>query len=811
MTRTPYSDLSPESLSPETLKSTFPDYDDQLRHTETRPARESDFGDASSVLPDEIVAELDNELYSHQATAIEALQNDENVTVATSTSSGKTWIYTLYFAALKQQNPDARALFLYPTKALSADQVTAVNDLLTDVGCDARAEAYDGDTKSGRKPVIRDTSDIIVSNFSGMNHYLPNHMKWRDVFENCELVVIDESHTYTGVHGMNVAWVIRRLRRMLDYYGADPQVVCSTATIGNPGEHSSKLTGLDFTVVTEDGSPRGKREIAFWEPPIDEDEDELAGIEEIPEMRKSAGNEAAKMTAHLGLNDIQTLTFTRSRQGTEVGAKQAGQAAGDHPSRGYLDTDPYHAGLSKKKRRAAEHNLKSGKTDAVLSTSALELGIDIGSVDATVLTGYPGTRQSFWQQIGRAGRGTSDSLSVYVPRSDSIDQYILDHPEYLLGDNIEDAVIDLSNNSVFAYHVLCASDEHPLTRDDAKWFGPESRLERAVSVWNDAGKMTGDLDRGAQYNGPPRPQSMIDIYATTDEQYDVRCRNGDIDMEPIQKERAYRDYHPGALKMYDGDQYEVTEIVEDRHRPYIEVQRVNVMEYTKTMNEKHIHDLDEKKRVDLGNGFSLHAGMGTVDIHYTRFKRMDVDTGKQIGNIETIDLPPVSLRTQLMWVELPDDLMETVYDQIDYGRSLEPDDEVLLSEKEFTFAGGLHGAEHGMIKMSPLALQLDSSDMGGLSTLNHPELGGAGWFIHDAVDGGVGFSHSIYEHFEEIASKTDTRVSDCNCEYLDGCPSCLMSSQCGNNNDPLHKQATTLILEEILAQLASDDDSDASA
>lgn len=789
-------------LRPETLRDSYPEYDDQLVHTRTQPSRAATHVDSETVLPDDLATALDADLYAHQATALERLQAGDNVTVATSTASGKTWIYTLYFALLKRQNPDARALFLYPTKALSTDQEQAVNDLLNRLGVDAKAEKYDGDTPSDRRPLVRDHADIIISNFAGINAYLNDHVKWRDVYRNCELLVLDESHTYTGIHGMHVAWTLRRLRRLIDYYGADPQLVCSTATIGNPGAHSEAVTGAEFTVVDDDGSPRGRRDIAFWQPPVDdEDESNLAETEIVPAMRRGATEEAASVTAHLGLNEVQTLTFARSRQGTEVGVKQATSAARDNPGDGYLSVEPYHAGLSKQKRRAIETELKGGALDAVLSTNALELGIDIGSVDATVLSGYPGTRQSFWQQVGRAGRGDSDALSVFVPRGDAIDQYILDHPDYLLSDDVEDAVVDLTNDAVYARHVLCAAAERPLTDADSEWFGPSDRLERAVTMWRDAGQVVGDLHRGVQYDGPPRPQSTISMYATTDEQYEVRCTNGDIDMEPLGEERVYRDYHPGALALYDGQQYEVTDLLTDRPQPIVEVRSVSTREYTQTMSDKQVHDVVSERSLDLGDGFSLHAGQGTVEVHYHTYKRMDIETGRMVGGPEPTGVPPLSLRTQLMWVELPPSILETVMDAVPSDSVLEAPAETSMGDREWTLGGGLHGAEHGMIQLAPLELRLDNSDMGGLSTVRHPEVGAPVWFIHDAVEGGVGFAHSIYDQFESVATRTRERVADCDCDPKTGCPACLMSSQCGNENEPLHRPATTAVLDAVLERL----------
>lgn len=794
-------------LNTDTLEDTFPEYEGQLVDTIADPPREADRVPATEVLPDALAGPLEHDLYSHQAAAVQELQAGNNVTVSTSTSSGKTWIYTLYFCLRKLQNPDARALFLYPTKALSADQERAINDLFDKLGIDALAETYDGDTKDDRKKLIRDRVDVVISNFAGMNQYMESHMKWRDVFQNCELVAVDECHTYTGVHGMHIAWVIRRLRRLLDHYGSDPQFVCSTATIGNPREHSELLTGTDFQVVDDDGSPHGRREIAFWEPPLQETDgpvDELDEDEIIPSMRRNADDEAAGALVHLAKNDVQTLMFTDSRQGTEIGVKRAIEAARNHPESSYVDIDPYHAGLSKRKRRAVENKLSSSDLDGVISTSALELGIDIGSMDATVLAGYPGTRQSFWQRIGRAGRGTTDSLSVYVPQSDAIDQYILDNPEYVLEENVEDAVVDLSNNPVYAKHVLCAASERPLTEADAEWFGSEDRLARAIDMWQAAGQMVGDLDRGAQYNGSARPQSDISMYATTDEQYKVRQEDGDIDMEPLDKERVYREFYPGALVLHDGDQYEVQEVAEDRIHPYVTVKESHSSNYTQAIHDKQITDLEIDRSYDLGDGYQLCAGMGTVHINYSAYNVLNIHTGEVVEPLVPIDLDPISLRTQLMWIGFPDQAINQTLQEIPSSSYLQPGEGSELAsmgEEEYTIAGGLHGGEHGMIKMAPLELRLDNSDMGGLSTLRHPEVGGAVWFIHDAVEGGIGFAHSIYENFEAVAQRTLERIDDCDCGRDVGCPACLMSSQCGNQNEPLHRPAAVNLLRKAINQV----------
>jgi DEAD/DEAH box helicase domain-containing protein len=797
------SDPDPSEYAPTTargLERTFPEYEDQLRHVETVPAENGEYVEPRAVLDARLAAsfgESIGDLYTHQAAALRELAAGNNVCVSTSTSSGKTYVYALEIARRTLANPDATALLVYPTKALSRDQEGELNDFFDGLGLDISVRVYDGDTPGDRRKHIRETADVVITNFAGVNVYLAHHTRWHSFLSNCELLAIDESHTYTGVHGMHVAWTIRRLRRLLDHYGSDPQVVCTSATVGNPAEHSERLTGGPFAVVDEDGSPRGTRDIAFWKPPIDETAlGDDPDFEAFREAQTNPVREASSILAHLGLNGVQTLLFTRSRKNAELGAKYAGSAAGTHPRSGYLDVEPYHAGLGKETRRGTEHQFRTGQLDGVTSTNALELGIDIGSMDATILTGYPGTRQSFWQQVGRSGRGDGDALSVFVARADAIDQYILDNPGYVLGDAIEDAVIGLENNPVYAQHVRCAAQEQPLTERDREWFDGQ-RLDRAVEMWRDAGQLAGDLSRGVRYTGSPRPQSDISMYTASDIQFDVRCPDGEIDMEPVDRERAYRDHHEGALFLHDGAQYEVVEFEEEPPNPYISVQEVRTNEYTETISDKAVRDVSAEASQDLGDGYRLAWGTGTVEVHYTHFQRKEIRTGNVTMPMQATGLPPIELDTQLVWVETPPSLQETVL------REITGEDPASLTESDVVdiFGGGLHGAEHGMIKLTPLELRMDKSDLGGLSTPQHPETGVPTWFIHDAVDGGLGFSERIYERAETIAERTRDRVAHCDCAGTGGCPACIMDSQCGNQNRHLHTDATVTVLDRLVDRL----------
>jgi DEAD/DEAH box helicase domain-containing protein len=794
------SDSDPPEHAPTSargLRRTVPEYQDQLEHAETIPARDGSHVDPHEVLRPRLAApfqETVGDLFTHQATALRHLAAGDNACVATSTSSGKTYVYALQIARNHLADPESTALLVYPTKALSRDQEQELNGFFGDGGLDISVRVYDGDTPQDRRKHIRETSDVIITNFVGVNVYLGHHTRWRSFLENCDLLAIDESHSYTGVHGMHVAWTIRRLRRILGHYDSDPQIVCTSATIGNPAEHSNRLTGKSFTVIDEDGSPRGKRDIAFWKPPVDEEAlDPDADFDEFQEAQTNPVREASSILAHFGLNGIQTLMFTRSRKNAELGARYAESEAGKHPRSGYVGVEPYHAGLGKETRRSTEYQFKSEQLDGVTSTNALELGIDIGSMDVTILTGYPGTRQSFWQQVGRSGRGDADALSVFVARADAIDQYILDNPEYVLGDAIEDAVIGLENNPVYAQHVLCAAQEHPLTAEDRRWFDGD-RLDRAVEMWIDAGKLTGDLARSVRYTGSPRPQSDISMYTTSDTQFEVRCQDGEIDMEPIDTERAYRDHHEGALFLHDGAQYEVIEFNEVGLTPHVTVQEVRTNEYTETVSEKAVRNLDREATRDLADGYAIAWGTGTVEIHYTHFQRKEISSGKAVTPMQPTGLPPIELNTQLVWIETPPSLRNDILHEI-----TEEDPETLTDGDVMEIlGGGLHGAEHGMIKLTPLELRVDKSDLGGLSTPIHEETGVPTWFIHDAVEGGLGFSKRIYEQVETIAERTRDRVARCDCKGTNGCPACIMDSQCGNQNRYLHTEATVRVLDRVL-------------
>ena len=868
------------------------------------PARGARTVSTGEVLGPELATSLDHDLYTHQAAALDALDRGENVCVATSTASGKTLVYGLqiartYLEAFPGSHPGfggadiqsagtnafdadngeprgATAFVLYPTKALSRDQERELNDLFDELGLDLTVAVYDGDTEAGStRRTIRDEADLIISNFAGVNTYLHDHDRWARFFRACELVVVDESHTYTGVHGMHVAWIVRRLKRVLQYYDADPQFVLTSATIGNPGEHSKALIGEPVTVVDHDGSPRGARDLVLWNPPPQEDEaksdpDVAVGGEPGLDGDGSAGSmerlpasiEAPRLFSHLTYHGAQTLLFAPSRKLAELSVKRArahreDQRVYDSATERVDELRSYHAGHSRQSRHATEHGLKSGSLDGVASTNALELGINVGAMDATVQLGYPGQRQSFWQQIGRAGRGTERALSVLVADHRTLDQYVVRNPEYLLESDVEDAVVDTANDAVFADHVRCAADELALDESDADSFVGRDRLERATEMWRRAGQLSGHLETGVSYAGPPRPQSTISLYATGGSEYEVRLADAvddrhDPEMEPLTRERVFRDFHEGAVRLHEGTQYEVSKVVHDSPRPHVTVRPTDVDYYTVTNRDVTVLDAESERSRRVGD-FELHFGRGTVLVHHGTFDEVAIEGGEKRRQGVPTNLPPLTMETHLCWLEVPEDVERALIEKYrewdgpqreaqhasnrTSGGSRE-EDGALGDTTHLGYAGGLHAAEHATIGVAPLELMVDKRDLGGLATLTidshlavdeeNNQAGdepgreprtiaaaeatvreraaeldrppASGWFIYDGVEGGLGFSRAIYEDFEAVAERARDLIADCDCGRVDGCPACVMDDQCGNDNRPLHRAAAVDVLEQFLGE-----------
>lgn len=750
--------------------------DDQISHQETISSKLPETVNPQTVLENQDLLRKfpHDHLYSHQAKALEELDEGNNVCVTTPTSSGKTLIYGLDIARRWIQDNDSTFLLVYPTKALSRDQEKELKSLYDELELDITVGVYDGDASRGEKRSIRQSADVVITNFQGLNYYLPHHEKWSRIFENLQTIVIDEAHTYSGIHGVHVALIIRRLRRLAEVqYHAAPSMILSSATIGNPDEHATNLTGDEFTVIDEDGSPRGQRELVLWNPPGYVD-----GDGEF--QRRSSNKESSDLLSHFVTEGLQTLMFTRSRRSTELCAKWTSESIADE-----YTVDSYHAGYPKADRREIENNFKRGVIDGVISTNALELGIDIGDIDATIMNGYPKSKASFWQQAGRSGRGTSNAISVFVAQHNSVDQYIIDNPNYLLNTDVEDAVIDLSNEHVLRKHVRTAANEMPInnTTDFLKYFSETPIYDVILDLKQD-GVIAGDVDAGVfTYDGQnPRPETDIDLYSSSDDQYTVFIDFGDDTQEipPVDKNRAFRDLHPHAIYMYNGTQYKVATFDQENQEIYLEYAD-NVDYYTQSSTEVTIRDIRETESEQIHPSITMKRGTAKVSQSYPTYSKVYFNKGNRESNLPTGLTESLDITTQIIWFEIEDDLRSTV-------RQQSGSDGV---------AGSLHAMEHALIKMAPTEITADTDDIGGLSTITHDETNKATVFIYDGIDGGVGFAHKIYDNIATLAEKTETMLKTCDCDSNQGCPACTMSSSCGDNNEPMDSQGAQYLLNTI--------------
>ena len=864
------------------------------------PAKSAETVPAESVLDPALADRYPFELYSHQAAGLRALGDGDNVCVSTSTASGKTHVYGLDIArrlleagvlsadgTRNGSGEGSTALCLYPMKALTNDQRAALETLYDDLGLDIRVRIYDGDTPRAERRSIREEADVILTNFQALNVYLEHHDRWSRFYSAVDLVAVDESHTYTGVQGMHAAWILRRLRRVLEYWGGDPSYALTSATIGNPKAHSEELLGEPVTVVDDDGSPRGPRDIVLWNPPprdrppegadpsepiadvaeasdgdgdteasddkseaSDGDTEASDGEDGIAE-RVPASVDAPKLFGHLTAKEVKTLLFCPSRKLTELSVRRAYDHRRDNP-RAYDGTvgnglEPYHAGLGKRTRHARETEFKADALTGLATTSALELGIDIGALDATVLMGYPGQRQSFWQRIGRAGRGTDHSLAVLVADHRILDQYVVSNPEYLFESDVEDAVVDISNDAVFAQHLLCAADEIALDTGDFDTFAATDRLRRGVEMWRRAGRLEGDPEAAVHYTGPPRPQTDVNVYGGDETDFRVRLADGvdrdrwglpdELDLEAVGRNRAYRDYHEGAVRLHDGQQFEVRTLDADRPQPVIELAPVDVEYYTRTRSDVNVVDAESETSRTV-NGFELHFGRGTVLVHHHAYDRVSIGNSETVESGIPTETEPIAMETQLCWVEVPKDVERTLVEKYRaYGVETGVDADA-AEPPHLGYVAGLHAAEHATIQTAPLELRVEKGDLGGLATLvldSHfaardgddgseptPESlraaehalearsreregpPASGWFIYDGVEGGLGFARAIYGNFEALAARARDQLRDCGCGRPNGCPACTFDENCGNDNRPLLRASAIDTLDLLLGERTID-------
>jgi DEAD/DEAH box helicase domain-containing protein len=749
-----------------------PGYGQQIVHIEHIPPRKAKYGELDEPLVPELGACLGehgiSSLYTHQTEAINEARRGKNIMVATPSASGKTLCYNIPVVQALITKPESRAIYLFPTKALAQDQLRALRELFYPelLRLDEFA-TFDGDTPSAERAEIRRRARIILTN-PDMLHVgiLPNHQNWTRLLRNLRYVVVDEAHIYRGVFGSHVAIVLRRLRRLCQQYGSNPQFICSTATIANPGEHAERLTGLSFTVVDNDGSPHGGKDFIFWNPPL---------VDKAKTTRRSANSEATHLFTELVNQNIRSLTFARTRRLTEIIYNYSRNRLATLSPPVVKRIKPYRAGYLPGVRRQIEQELFSGQLIGVVATVALELGIDIGDLDATVLTGYPGSIASTWQQAGRSGRRKDKSLSFLIGLDNPLDQYLMRNPDFFFHKNSENALVNPDNPYILRAHLLCAAWEKPLVSDDEKFFGELFTQERSEL------ERLGVLrERGRRWYLAPAiayPSQAINIRSTSGENYSIIDTSTSLLLETVEASVAFFQIHPGAIYLHQGESYMVTSLDLASRTAY--AKPTDATYYTQT---KELTDLRIIKPIRDRNVGSVKVYLGEVEVTTTvvGFKKKAQFTEEVIGE-ESLDLPPQHFPSIALWFNLPSEAVAR------------------MDHEQLDFAGGLHAAEHAAIGVLPLFALCDRNDIGGVSTPLYADTGQAQIFIYDAYPGGIGIAEKGFDLVEQLWEATLKVITECPCQ--DGCPSCIQSPKCGNNNKPLDKKAARVLLEGLLGKL----------
>ena len=694
------------------------------------------------------------ELFSHQRDAWDAVRRREHVVVTTGTASGKSVAFNLPVLSAIAADPKARALYVYPTKALAQDQARALAAFRLNR---LRPAIYDGDTESERRWQIRKWANIILTN-PDMLHVglLPHHDRWGDVLSNLRYVVIDEAHVYRGVFGSHVANVLRRLRRLAGSYGTEPQFLLTSATIANPGELAISLTGAPATVVDRDGAPRAEREIVIWNPPL---------VDAELGQRASALGEASLLMSQLVTKGLRTICFAKSRKAAELIHRFTAERV-DAATAARLA--PYRAGYTPAQRREIERRLVEGELLGVSATDALELGIDIGTLDCAISVGFPGTVASLRQQWGRAGR-RSRGLAVLIASEDALDQFFAREPEALLARQTEAAILDHTSPRILDPHVLAAAYEAPLSSDDAAVLGPEA-LERAAELPELESTQAGYVWKGRDY-----PAARISLRSGDQEAFTlVDTASGSV-LGLVERERAYSTVHDGAVYLHLGEQYLVTSL--DHESRVALVHRESVDWYTQVRKETETA-IEEPLRGARRAGVELSFGRVSVTEQVVAYQRKAVADGSTLETVP-LTLPTTTFETEAIWFC--------------------PDGELLAgSEQMPALIGALHAAEHSLIALLPLWAMCDRWDLGGLSTNVHFQTGLPTISVYDGHAGGVGLTERGFDRFDGWVADTARLLAGCPC--LSGCPSCVQSPKCGNLNEHLDKAGAHALLERMVAR-----------
>lgn len=702
-----------------------------------------------------------NELYTHQRSAFEAIHQGKNIVAVTPTASGKTMCYNLPVLQEITENTQARALYIFPTKALAQDQKSEINELIGESELAINSYTYDGDTAASIREKVRKAGHIVITNPDMLHSaILPHHTKWVSLFENLKYVVIDELHIYRGVFGSHVANVIRRLIRICEFYGSHPIFICTSATIANPLELAENLTGTKMTLIDNNGAPSGRKHFLFYNPPV---------VNKPLNIRRSATLEVRKLAGALLKNRIQTIVFARSRVRVEIlltylqelVKNQLGPKAIRGYRGGYLPTE----------RRAIEKGLRNGDIYGVVSTNALELGVDIGQLQVCIMTGYPGSIASSWQQAGRAGRRHSESLVIMVASSSPLDQYIIEHPDYFFTRSPETARINPENLIILIDHIKCAAYELPFKKGEQFGaFETEEVLEYLVE------------ERVLYQNGEKWywmndsfPAGNISLRSASQENVVIIDQSNIANVKVIgemDRFSAMTLLHEEAIYLHQGTQFQVEKLDWEEKKAYVREVDVDYFTDANLAVELKVLEMDKNRvmnRVEVGYGDVSILAKATI------FKKIKFDTHENIGS-GPISLPEEELHTSSAWISIHDNMENLSESRIEQG---------------------IIGAAHALRFIAPIFVMCDPQDIHVVPQIKAIHNEKPTIFFYDRYPGGIGLSEKIYDGMEKVISEAKAMISRCQCD--NGCPSCI-----GTDTSSEHvKRDAIKILNEFMIEAGS--------
>ncbi len=697
-----------------------------------QPPRDPVYVDFPASTPDDLRSALGKRgiyrLYSHQAEVYNHVANGKNVTVVTPTASGKTLCYNLPVLSRMIAEPEARALYLFPTKALSQDQMVELHEVINDLGLDIQTYTFDGDTPAEIRRKIRKAGHIVVTNPDMLHSgVLPHHTKWIKLFENLKYIVIDEVHTYRGVFGSHLANVLRRLERVCNFYGSKPQFICCSATIRNPKELAEQLTQQPMELVDNNGAPSGEKHFVFYNPPV---------INEQMGIRKSSLLETSRIAKRFINNQVQSIIFVPYRLNVELLLTYLRRDSGGARIEGYR------GGYLPNERREIEYGLRSGEITAVVSTNALELGIDIGSLDVSIICGYPGTIASTRQQAGRAGRKNTVSLSIMVASSSALNQYVVSHPEYFFESPAEMGVIDPNNFVILTSHLKCAAFELPFHKDEV--MGVETTAE-ILDYLQSRGVLRYSADRW-HWSSEIYPATEVSLRSASPDNFVIlNTSNGNRVIGEVDYFSAPMLLHPEAIYIHLGNQYQVQELDWEGKKAYVKEDKVDYYTDAETKADLKVIEVNQSSE-------PISWGEVSITNVTVLFKKIKFETHENVGSGK-LAMPEIEMHTTSFWQEFPEEIGE----ELGFGRA--------------NLGASLRGMANVLQIIAPIYLMCDARDLRAVSQVKSTFSEKPTIYIYETVPGGVGYAQKLFRVAPEILAAAKGLVHDCHCES--GCPSCV--------------------------------------